>query len=377
MSLYANGRGGIRFIPRRVKDKDVYKEISYCRPDMWEHSEYYDGGVKDPIYRCIERYPRYTYLPPHGIDQENSCEHGNVQSLFLTCKELGTRTRILQNGVTTIGMSVVKHVGVYPVTTAMGQKIRIMNRGEDAVRKASQDVDYTPYANGRGAVDRGGFVRDKDKDFHKYIIECKPGEWEDAKHYRGGTKEPIYRFCIRLHEKHQKKAEFRASPWKYNCMMDPGDDGNKHGHKDRDWLCFEKRPEYVALPPHGPPLSKECTRNTTTWRALAWYTDKAPPEWCPLNWYHKRQVCWCMPGFYVDSLYDATVKQRTCPEDKPYFFVPRFVTYEKWTQLREPTTTTTTTTTLSPINSTAPNGGSQPSGRRLDDIFGFDFDDEV
>ncbi|KAF4732131.1 hypothetical protein FOZ63_005339 [Perkinsus olseni] len=149
-----------------------------------------------------------------------------------------------------------------------------------------------------------------------------------------------------------------------DCMMDPGDDGNNHGHKDRDWLCFERRPRFVALPPHGPPLDPTCTENLTTWRALPWYTDKAPPEWCPYNWYHKRQVCWCIPGYVRESLYDGSIDKRGCPNTRSIFIVPRFVTYEEWEKLRNPTTTPPP---LPENQTTTAEPGNAPSVRLLDD----------
>lgn len=90
------------------------------------------------------------------------------------------------------------------------------------------------------------------------------------------------------------------------------------------------------------------------------YTDKAPPEWCPFNWYHKRQVCWCMPGYASESLYDGSIRKRwvifhyyylycscyfsACPSNKNIFVVPRFITYEQWDSLRNPTTPPNETT---------------------------------
>ncbi|KAF4724100.1 hypothetical protein FOZ62_018228, partial [Perkinsus olseni] len=95
------------------------------------------------------------------------------------------------------------------------------------------------------------------------------------------------------------------------CVLDPNDKGNDHGRKNRDWLCYEQEPTFVLLPPHGPPVNESCASNNRAWRAASWYPDNSPPEWCPYNWYAKRQVCWCMPGFYRESPYDTSLKKST------------------------------------------------------------------
>ncbi|KAF4718646.1 hypothetical protein FOZ62_001800, partial [Perkinsus olseni] len=98
----------------------------------------------------------------------------------------------LQNGATTTGMSVDRPAGAYQDTTVIRRKIPITSLGEPRILEITKGIDYSPYANGRGAVDRGGFVRKSNKDYHKHIIDCKPGVWGDAKHYRGGRKDAIY-----------------------------------------------------------------------------------------------------------------------------------------------------------------------------------------
>ncbi|EER06310.1 hypothetical protein Pmar_PMAR006076 [Perkinsus marinus ATCC 50983] len=185
-------------------------------------------------------------------------------------------------------------------------------RGWEAkINAATRNVNYALYANGRGWVKSNG------------KSDCN-GKWKDAETY-GARKKKIKQFCIRLHEKHQDDRGYTDAPKRYDCRLDPNDKGNNHGTKNRDWLCYEKEQEYVLMPPHGPGLNSTCP-STNPWlhRALSWYPRDSPPKWCRYNWYEKRQVCWCMPGFYRESPYDVSLSKRGCPEEE-IFIIPRFV----------------------------------------------------
>ncbi|KAF4693932.1 hypothetical protein FOZ60_009678 [Perkinsus olseni] len=189
---------------------------------------------------------------------------------------------------------------------------------EPKVFAASKNVNYNLYANGRGWVKSNG------------KSDCD-GKWKDAETY-GARKKKIKQFCIRLHEKHQDDRGYTDAPKRYDCRLDPNDKGNDHGRKNRDWLCYEKEMDYVLMPPHGPGLNSTCP-STNPWlqRALSWYPRDSPPKWCEYNWFEKRQVCWCMPGFYRESPYDKSLSKRGCP-DEEIFIVPNFV---KRTDLRK------------------------------------------
>ncbi|KAF4658114.1 hypothetical protein FOZ61_005840 [Perkinsus olseni] len=189
---------------------------------------------------------------------------------------------------------------------------------EPKVFAASKNVNYNLYANGRGWVKSNG------------KSDCD-GKWKDAETY-GARKKKIKQFCIRLHEKHQDDRGYTDAPKRYDCRLDPNDNGNDHGRKNRDWLCYEKEMDYVLMPPHGPGLNSTCP-STNPWlqRALSWYPRDSPPKWCEYNWFEKRQVCWCMPGFYRESPYDKSLSKRGCP-DEEIFIVPNFV---KRTDLRK------------------------------------------
>ncbi|KAF4673463.1 hypothetical protein FOL47_010515 [Perkinsus chesapeaki] len=211
----------------------------------------------------------------------------------------------------------------------------------------SDTVDYNLYAHGRGKVKANG------KSY------CH-GKWRNAETY-GARGKKIKQLCIRLHEWHQDDRGYEDAPAKYDCVLDPNDKGNRHGSKNRDWLCYEKQPRYVALPPYGPSYDTICssTEGDVPW-VLSWYPEESPPEWCTYNWYSERQVCWCMPGFYRESPYDTSLEKRGCP-DEEVFLAPRFVTYDYWLQLREPATTT-------------PASPTQCSTARDDSIYYTDFD---
>ncbi|KAF4726074.1 hypothetical protein FOZ62_003704, partial [Perkinsus olseni] len=188
---------------------------------------------------------------------------------------------------------------------------------------AAKDVDYSLFANGRGKVK----VKDGKSD-------CD-GKWKDAETY-GARKKTIKQFCIRLHEKHQDDKGYTDAPKRYDCRLDPNDKGNDHGRKNRDWLCYEKNPKYVLLPPHGPELNATCPTSWNAYehRAILWYPKDSPPSWCHYNWYENLQVCWCMPGFYRDSPYDTTLNKRACPDGEEIFIAPRFVSRDTVRQLQ-------------------------------------------
>ncbi|EER06751.1 hypothetical protein Pmar_PMAR003973 [Perkinsus marinus ATCC 50983] len=207
--------------------------------------------------------------------------------------------------------------------------VKLMRADEDKRRwqpkakAAAKDVDFNLYANGRGKV--------KTKDGKS---DCN-GKWKDAETY-GVRKKKIKQFCIRLHEKHQDDKGYTDAPKKFECRLDPNDKGNDHGRKNRDWLCYEKKPEYVLLPPHGPELNATCP---TSWdayehRAFSWYPKDSPPSWCEYNWFEDLQVCWCMPGFYRDSPFDTTLNKRACPDREEIFIAPKFVRTETIRQLQ-------------------------------------------
>ncbi|KAF4732132.1 hypothetical protein FOZ63_005340 [Perkinsus olseni] len=220
-------------------------------------------------------------------------------------------------------------VDLFPPTTTVGR--------EPIIRQATADVDLTPYANGRGVVNY--YLADKAREgrVHHVVVLCEPDKWEDAQYYDGGTKDPVYRFCIRLHEKHHKKNKnLLSSGSRYKCIPDPKDTGGGKPEK-RDWLCVEKYPSVMLLPPHGPPLEPSCTSLSPLSRIPTCrsdgmsfidarddrYTDRNPPEWCHYNWYERRQTCWCLPGYYRDSPKDTYHKPRACPSDGPIFLMPQ------------------------------------------------------
>ncbi|KAF4721360.1 hypothetical protein FOZ62_018616, partial [Perkinsus olseni] len=93
---------------------------------------------------------------------------------------------------------------------------------EPKIIAASEDIDYDWFANGNGVIRMDG------------RSECY-GKWKDAEIY-GARKKKIKQYCVRLHEKHQDDEGYTTVPREYNCVLDPNDDGNDHGRKDRDWL---------------------------------------------------------------------------------------------------------------------------------------------
>ncbi|KAF4663520.1 hypothetical protein FOL47_005695, partial [Perkinsus chesapeaki] len=129
---------------------------------------------------------------------------------------------------------VLQQVVVMGLTRPDKQK----HKWEYKVLAASKNVNYKLYANGRGWIKSNG---DSDCD----------GKWKDAETY-GARKKKIKQYCIRLHEKHQDDRGYTDAPKRYDCRLDPNDKGADHGRKKRDWLCYEKEPEYVLMPPHGP-----------------------------------------------------------------------------------------------------------------------------
>ncbi|KAF4705883.1 hypothetical protein FOZ63_002561, partial [Perkinsus olseni] len=146
--------------------------------------------------------------------------------------------------------------------------------------KASlKDFDWDVYANGRGhLVEPGKF-------------KCF-GKWKDAVVY-GARKQEIKELCVRLHEKQQDDWEYKDSPADYNCILDPNDEGNDHGRKNRDWLCYEKTRKWVLLPPHGPSLDPDCPVEGLDFYAPRWYPYQSPPPWCTYSWSVKYQTCYC------------------------------------------------------------------------------------
>ncbi|EER02819.1 hypothetical protein Pmar_PMAR007575 [Perkinsus marinus ATCC 50983] len=111
------------------------------------------------------------------------------------------------------------------------------------IQSEVKDFKWEIYTNGRGKMEKGK-------------LKCN-GKWKDAVAY-GAQKKEIRELCVRLHEKHQDDRGYEDSPTKYNCILDPNDKGNDHGRKNRDWLCYEKAPKAVLLPPHGPSLESDC-----------------------------------------------------------------------------------------------------------------------
>ncbi|KAF4666910.1 hypothetical protein FOL47_003844 [Perkinsus chesapeaki] len=188
---------------------------------------------------------------------------------------------------------------------------------QSKAKAASSGVNYNLYANGRGKVNSGKGKSDCD------------GKWQDAETY-GARQNKIKQFCVRLHEKHQDDKGYTDAPKKYSCRLDPNDKGNDNGRKNRDWLCYEKSPKYVLLPPHGPEPNGCVAPLGSIYedRVFSWYPKDSPPSWCHYNWYEDRQVCWCMPGFYRESPYDPSLKKRGCPEDEEIFIAPKFVKKE-------------------------------------------------
>ncbi|KAF4717176.1 hypothetical protein FOZ62_023755 [Perkinsus olseni] len=212
---------------------------------------------------------------------------------------------------------------------------------QSKIKSELKGFSWGIYANGRGRLDKPG------------KFKCS-GKWKDAVAY-GARKKEIKEFCVRLHEKQQDDWGYKDSPKKYSCILDPNDKGNDHGRKNRDWLCYEKTPKSVLLPPHGPPLDSECPAGDhlvpRCMAGIAWYPDESPPAWCTYNWYSDYQTCWCMPGFYRTSPYDTSLKMRVCPEET-VMIIPRQLSLDKWNEMKYPTTSTTTTTTAT-MNTTA------------------------
>ncbi|KAF4649962.1 hypothetical protein FOL47_001547, partial [Perkinsus chesapeaki] len=211
------------------------------------------------------------------------------------------------------------------------------NAWQSKIKKEVHGFYWEIYANGKGRYEKPGQFKCSNK-------------WRNAVTY-GAQEKEIIEFCVRLHENEHDKEPFKRSPSVYRCILDPNDDGNDHGKKDRDWLCYEKVPRYVLLPPHGIDLASNCSDQSLENYAPKWYPNESPPEWCTYNWYADYQTCWCMKGYYRTSPHDTSLHMRACPPDTIIIKPVVESTYE-WLKERHPVTapateasSTTTTTT--------------------------------
>ncbi|KAF4663478.1 hypothetical protein FOL46_004720 [Perkinsus olseni] len=210
-------------------DKSENEQVAYHQNDMadWLRVPYSDKRTRAMLKK---EYGVCAKKEMEDIGMSDSQRKSGIPTLVVLSKNRRT-VKVFDAGadIEKYGAAAVDRLfAVVSTLVFEGVSAGLKRPGKDKkawiprVEAESENVNYRHYANGRGRVKKNGKP------------ECD-GKWKDAETY-GRRKAAIKQFCIRLHEKHQDDDGYRKLYNEYDCVLDPNDDGNDHGRKNRDWL---------------------------------------------------------------------------------------------------------------------------------------------